>query len=257
MSMIYKLDPRTKIAVVILFTVLIFLVDNLPASVCLMIFVFLLRLAAKIPFSGGRQLKMFSMLVVFLIVTQILFGPGENYIVKPLFPPFFPILGGKGSLKWDGLFIGLMIGCRLAALALLLPLLTASTPPESIAAGLGALGINYRICFIITTAFNLIPIFEESARVIMDAQRLRGMCAFEKRSFFAKLKAYPGLVVPLVLGAMRKARLVSIAMDSRAFGVYSTRTWLEKPRMTARDFAVFGFCAVFFAAMLFLNFKLK
>jgi len=255
----YKLDPRTKILLVLLLTVLVFIIDKFPVTVCLMVSFFIVRLAAKIPFRGIRFIKTLSMLVAFMILMQILLGPGENYIVKPLFPPSFPLLGGMGSLKWEGLIAGLTIGCRLAALMLLLPMLTRTTSPERIAAALASFGFNYRIAFIITTAFNLIPLFEEDGRVIMDAQKLRGMRCFERRtfgegSFFARLKAYPGLVVPLVLGAMRRAQLVSVAMDSRAFGVYRTRTWLDKPAMKGRDYLSIAVCAVFSAVMLLFNF---
>jgi energy-coupling factor transport system permease protein len=219
-----------------------------------MLVYFILRLTVKAPFNGARYIKNLSMLVIFMILLQTLLGPGENYIVKPLFPPSFPLFGGMGSLKWDGFKLGLLIACRLSALLVLLPILTLTTSPRQIATALCAFRINYRSAFVITTAFNLIPLFEEEARLIMDAQKLRGAGVFEKRSFFSKLKAYPGLVVPLVLGAMRKAQSAGIAMDSRAFGVYRTRTWLDKPSMKARDFLAVTFCAVFCAAVLLLNF---
>jgi energy-coupling factor transport system permease protein len=194
------------------------------------------------------------MLVIFMVLMQILFGPGENYIIKPLFPPDFPLLGGLGSLKWDGLILGLTAACRLAALMMLLPILTRTTSPQQLAVGLAALGLNYRAAFVITTAFNLIPLFENEGRAVMDAQKLRGMRSFEDGSFFGKLKAYRGIVIPIMLSAMRKARLAGIAMDSRAFGVYRTRTWLDKPAIKMRDFISIVSCVIFTAAVLLVNY---
>jgi energy-coupling factor transporter transmembrane protein EcfT len=147
---------------------------------------------------------------------------------------------------------------------LLLPLLTETTSPYSLASGLAALGINYRAAFIITTAFNLIPLFQKEARAIMDAQKLRGMRVFEAKSsikksgqkkglFLGKLKAYPSLVTPRVLGAMRKAQMSSVAMDSRAFGVYSKRTWLEKPVMKVHDYLCMAVCLAFAFVLIALN----
>jgi energy-coupling factor transport system permease protein len=89
----------------------------------------------------------------------------------------------------------------------------------------------------------------------MDAQKLRGARVFEKRSFLGKLKAYPGLAVPLVLGAMRKAKSSSVAMDSRAFGVYKTRTWLEKPKMKVYDLIFIALSLAFAAGILYLNYS--
>jgi energy-coupling factor transport system permease protein len=244
-----------------LFTVLVFVVDKLPVAVSLALSFFVIRLTAGIPIRGIRFAKPLAMLAVFIIVMQVLFGPGENYIVKPIFPPWFPLAGGYGSLKWDGLFLGLTICCRLAALTLLLPMLTLTTAPREIAAGLSFLGFNYRTAFIITTAFNLIPLFQEEGKLIMDAQKLRGVRSFDRRSFekdsfLGKLKAYPSLVVPLMLGAMRRARSASIAMDARAFGIYKTRTWLERPVMKKIDYLSIAVCLLFSAGLLSLNFFL-
>jgi energy-coupling factor transport system permease protein len=254
MLFINKLDPRTKIIFGIFLTILVFLVDKLQISVCLILVFFLLFILLKIPIRVFYHLKSLTMLVIFLIFIQAFFGPGKEYIVKPLFPPQFPLLGGYGSLKWDGLFLGLTLSCRLFSLMMILPALTETTPSGEIAAGLAAFGINYRAAFVITTAINLIPLFQEEVRAIIDAQKLRGISCFEKGSFFSKLKAYPGLVVPLVLGAMRKAQLASVSMDSRAFGVYKKRTWLDKPVMKLRDFLTIIFGAVFFTGILLTNY---
>jgi len=256
-----KIDPRSKLLFVLLLSFPVFLIDKLPATVCLLISLIVFRLAAKIPFHGIKHIRNLSLLAVFIILMQTLLGTGENFIVKPLFPPSFPLLGGLGSLKWEGLVFGLVIVCRLFALLLILPVLTETTPLEKIARGLCSFGFNYRTAFVFTAAFNMIPLFEEEGRLLMDAQKLRGMRSFEPRSnerrssFFAKMKAYPGLVVPLVLGAMRKAKSSSVAMDSRAFGVYKTRTWLEKPRMKVYDFIFIAFSVVFTAGILYLNYS--
>jgi len=249
-----KFDPRTKLLFVFLLSFPVFFVDKLPAAVCLLSSLILFRIAAKIPVRAIKHIGNLSLLVTFIIVMQTLFGNGENYIVKPLFPASFPLLGGAGSLKWEGLFFGLVIVCRLFALLLILPVLTETTPPEKIARGLCAFGFNYRAAFVITAAFNMIPLFEEEGRMLMDAQKLRGV-RFKEGSNLAKMKAYPGLAVPLVLGAMRKAGSSSAAMDSRAFGVYKTRSWLDKPQMKVYDFIFISACVVFTAGILYLNYS--
>jgi energy-coupling factor transport system permease protein len=250
-----KIDPRSKLLFVFLLSLPVFFIDKIPAAVCLLLSLLVFRIAAKIPFRGIKYIRNLSLLAVFIIFMQTLLGKGENFIVKPLFPLSFPLLGGAGSLKWEGLVFGLVIVCRLFALFLILPVLTETTPLEKIARGLCSFGFNYRTAFIFTAAFNMIPLFEEEGRLLMDAQKLRGARVFEKRPSFGKLKAYPGLVVPLVLGAMRKAKSSSVAMDSRAFGVYKTRTWLDKPRMKVYDFIFIALCVVYVTGILYLNYS--
>jgi energy-coupling factor transporter transmembrane protein EcfT len=220
---------------------------KLVIAVSLLVFFIFIRLLLKIPF---RRIKNLTLLALFIILMQIIFYPGESYIINPLFPHWFPFIGGAGSLKWEGLMFGITIACRLAALMVLLPVFTETTPPNKIASGLCALGFNYHIAFIITTAFNLIFFFRDEALVIMDAQRLRGM-----RS--NGIRAYTGLLVPLMLCAMRKAQVSSVAMDSRAFRIYKTRTWLDKPKLKKCDFLFMAFCVIFMAFHLILNYYLK
>jgi len=250
MSVFYILDARTKLFFVLLLTLLIFFINNLITAVCLTLSFIIIRFTAGIPPKGFQYLKNLTLLAVFIIFIQTLFGPGETFILKPLFPESFPFFGGAGSLKWEGFILGIVIVCRLIALILLLPILTLTTEPYQIEMGLCALGVNYRASFVITAAINLIPSFKEEALLIMDAQKLRGMRKFG-------IKSYITMLVPLMLGAMRKAQTSSIVMDSRAFGVYKTRTWLEKPKMKSLDFFFITASVVFFVIMMFINFTFK
>jgi energy-coupling factor transport system permease protein len=204
-----------------------------------------------------KNLKSLTLLAVFIILLQTLFGPGENFIIKPLFPDSFPFFSGMGSLKWEGLILGFVVICRFFTLIILFSLFTGTTSPYSLAAGLNTLGLNYTAAFVITTTFNLIPFFREEALTIMDAQKLRGMRSLEKGSFFFRLRTFCGLTLPLVLGAMRKAQASSVVMDSRAFGIYKKRTWLDKPEMKAVDFLFLFACVIFSAAVLCFNFLFK
>jgi energy-coupling factor transport system permease protein len=251
--MIQNLDPRVKISLVSLFSVLIIIIDKLPAA-AVMAFVFLIvRFAAKIPFNG-KSIRALVVMTVFIIILQTLFNPGKNYILNPIFPLSFPFFGGTGSLKWEGLLLGLVISCRLTALMLLLPVFTETTDPYQISQGLTRLGLNYRIAFVISAAFNLIPLYKDEALSVIEAQKLRGISTFEKGSFYAKMKTYPALVIPLVLTAMRKASLTGIAMDSRAFGAYKSRTWCENISLKIQDYITCAISLVFMVFMLWFNF---
>jgi energy-coupling factor transport system permease protein len=208
----------------------------------MLLFLVFIRPIFKIPFLNVNYLINLSLLAVFIVIIQTLFYKGENYAI-------FPVFGRVFSLSREGFFLSLVIVCRLFSLIIILPLLTATTSPDRLATGLSALGVRYRAAFIITTAFNLIPFFREEAGVIMDARKLRG-----SRGKRPGIMTYVSLAVPLVLGAMRKAQISSVAMDSRAFGVYKTRTWLDKPRMKGYDFIAILICMICTACLLLVNY---
>jgi energy-coupling factor transport system permease protein len=253
-TVLQRLDPRTKLLLTALFTVLVFIVDHpLIAPGLALCFLGLWR-AAKMPFAKIRSyFKLLSALMVLILALQTLFGPGERFILRPLIPESVPVIGGAGSLKWEGLVLGMVICCRLAALTLLLPMLTMSTESRLLALGLVKMGLPYKAAYIVTAALNLIPVLEEDARLIMDAQKLRGMRAFEEGKLPDKFRAYPALAVPLVMGAMRRAQLLGTAMDARGFGAFKTRTWLERLRMSALDYAICAAGLVFALSALTLN----
>ena len=76
------------------------------------------------------------------------------------------------------------------------------------------------------------------------------MQSFEKGSLMDKLRAYPALVTPLIIGSMRRAQLMSIAMDSRAFGASKERTYLEDVDMHPSDWAFLVISIIYTVAIL-------
>ena len=251
-SFLLGLDPRTKLLLVFLFTTLVFVIDSLAVAAFQMLFFIGVCLSAKIPFKKiFPHWKFLLFLAAMVVALQILFGPetpDSRFLLNPLLPEWVPLLGGLGSLKWDGLITGLMICCRIVSLTILLPMLTMTTEASRLAYGITRLGLNYKAAHIITSTLNLIPSFETETRLIMDARKLRGVRTFEKGRLFAKLKEYTAIALPLMIKAMRKAQIISLAMDARAFGAYKTRTWLLETKMTAHDFIAFA-CAIIYAAI--------
>jgi len=176
--------------------------------------------------------------------------------LKKIFP-HFKFLAGLIALVialqvfWgQGLSVGLMIGCRIIALVVLMPALTMTTDARHLALGITRLGLRYRAAFIITSTLNLIPVFEEEARLIMDARRLRGI-----RS--ARAREYPAIAFPLVIKAMRQAQMTALAMDARAFGAYRTRTWLREIKLSAVDYGAFAAGVAWSVAAVSANYFLK
>jgi energy-coupling factor transport system permease protein len=135
-----------------------------------------------------------------------------------------------------GLITGLMIVCRIISLVIILPLLTMTTEAGDIAFGITRLGFNYKTAFIITSAINILPSFREDARQLLDARKLRGSISRGKRNVFARFGEYAKIALPLMIKAMRRAAAAGLAMDSRAFGAYCSRTWPRETRMSAVDF---------------------
>ena len=260
-SFIHRLDPRTKLLLTTLFTFQIFLVNNPAVSAIQLLFFLIICFISRIPIKKiFPHAKLLVFLIFLVVVLQTLFGrdtPDSRYLLKPLIPDNSPVAAGYGSLKLDGLFTGIMISCRLLSLSVLLPVMAGTTEPRLLAYGITRLGMNYKAAYIITSTLNLIPLFQEEARHIMDACRLRGMTVFDRGGFFSRMKQYPSLAFPLIIKAMKRASAIGCAMDARAFGAHKTRTWILQTRPAFSDYSAFAAGISFFVIAVTVNYTFR
>jgi energy-coupling factor transporter transmembrane protein EcfT len=204
-----------------LFTVLVFIINELIVAAVQMALFMGLCCAARIPLKKiFPHARLLAGVIALVIALQVFFG--------------------------QGLYTGLMIGCRVVALTALMPLLIMTTDAQILALGITRLGLNYRAAYIITSTLNLIPSFEEEARQIIDARKLRGMKS-------VKLGEYPAIALPLMVRALRQGQLMALAMDARAFGAYRTRTWLRDIKLSAADYAAWAAGAAWAAVAVTAN----
>ena len=90
------------------------------------------------------------------------------------------------------------------------------TSIEAFTAGLNMLGMPYAVCFALTLGFRLAPLFMESAAAVLQAQRCRGLNLRRGGVLMRLRKALP-VMVPVFLGAVRRADDMAIALESRGF----------------------------------------
>jgi energy-coupling factor transport system permease protein len=220
----HKLDPRAKIIFMVIISMAIFAVQQIPVALVVLAVMLCLWFIARLPFSVlWSFIKVLLPIIGFLFLVQAILYPGNTPLIKPL----IPIGKGYGQVTLEGILFAVLLGLRLIAMIIMLPLVNFTTPVQIFALGMVKMGMPYRLAYTMTTALNLVPILQSETGVIVDAQRLRAMQSFEKGKLVEKLKAYPALVTPLVIGSMRRAQLMAVAMDSRAFGASKSRTYLE------------------------------
>ncbi len=254
-SLFHRLDPRAKIVFLLLFTTVIFIIQHIYLAVVVLLIVIALWGVARLPLrSLGGYFKMLSGILVFLFVVQATLYPGEVILIDPIIPPSVPLIGGKGNITEEGILFGFFIMTRLLTMILILPLVSMTTPIDRLTLGLVRLRLPYQLAYITTTALNLVAVLKAEAGVIMDAQRLRAFRTFEKGNPIAKMKAYPLLVTPLVIGAMHRAKLVAIAMESRGFGAKGERVYIEDIAMKPSDWVFIALTVLYCLVVLLANF---
>ncbi len=149
------------------------------------------------------------------------------------------------------LTFGIGRGLKLAELLATSVLFLSTTKVEEFAVGLLRLGVPYRVSFSVTLAFRLVPLFIDAALAVVDAQSLRG-CDFSAGGPLARARRYVAVVIPVFMGALRKANGMAMALEARGFGAGTVPTSFIEYRLLSRDLvagAVLVVLAVFHFAI--------
>jgi energy-coupling factor transport system permease protein len=132
--------------------------------------------------------------------------------------------GGQGealragilSLPLRGLLFGLAMGIRLTAFLAAGMVFLATTRIEAFAAALRRLGLPYTAGFVLTLAFRLVPVFVGTALTVAQAHRARGY-DLEGGRILTRWRRKARLVVPILLGGLRNADGMALALEARGF----------------------------------------
>lgn len=145
----------------------------------------------------------------------------------------------------SGWLAGIAVALRLLLLVWASLLLTALSTPAELSEGLrrlfsplGRLGLPVRdFATSLSIALRFMPPLSEGLRAVRAAQASRG-AAFEEAGLVRRLRAYGGLMVPVLVGLFRRADRLAAAMEARCYGASGEPTSLVERRFSAGDGAV-------------------
>jgi energy-coupling factor transporter transmembrane protein EcfT len=166
--------------------------------------------------------------VMTCVIWTLFYGPDG----QPPLVAWGPIHVSR-TAPWFGLSMALKLDLFLAAGTLFLSV----TRIEEFAYALTRLGLPYKVGFTMTMAFRLVPVFVDAAAAVVDAQRCRGL-DFERGSVAQRLRHYVPVIVPVFMGALRRADQMAMTLDARGFQSRAQRTVLEPYRVGWRDVVV-------------------
>jgi len=112
-----------------------------------------------------------------------------------------------------------------------------TTSPDDLSLALEKSHVPYDICFAFTSAIRFIPVLANEAQTILDAQRSRGL-ELDKGNLVARVRNYVPVLVPLIIGAIRRSLELADAMEVKAFNAKEKRTSLISLEMGSKDYIV-------------------
>ena len=231
----HRLDPRTKILLVVLYIVALFCADSLLAygilALVLAVCVRVSRVGLK---SLVRGLKPVVFIIVFTGLLNLFFTPGDHTLVE----------WGVLRITETGARNALFMILRIMLLIMGTFLMTYTTSPISLTDGLERL-LNWmkklhvpvhELAMIMSIALRFIPTLIEETDKIMSAQKARG-ADFESGGIIQKAKALIPILVPLFVSAIRRAEELATAMECRCYHGGEGRTKLHVLQYAGRDYA--------------------
>jgi len=248
-SIIHRLDPRMKLLAMIAYIVLIFFVKSYVGYLAFAIFIITTSLIAKVPIrSLLKSIKAVLFLVIFISIINVLFYRGDG---EPLWGWW------KIAIYVDGIVFATKMALRLILLVTGPALLTYTTTPMELTNAIESLLSPLKLvkfpvhdlAIIMSIALRMVPTLMEETDKISLAQKARG-ADLDTGSIFARIKAMVPILIPLFVGAFRRADELALAMESRCYNATPNRTRYRVLKLKGRDFFFFFLFAVFFAAII-------
>ena len=247
----HKLDPRTKILLVVLYIVALFCAKSLLTyglmALCLAVCVRISRVGVK---QLVRGLKPVLVIIIFTGILNLFFTPGDRYIFE----------WGFLHVSDTGLRSAVFMVLRIMLLIMGTFLMTYTTSPISLTDGLERLlnGLKklhvpvHELAMMMSIALPFIPTLIEETDKIMSAQKARG-ADFESGNLIQKAKALIPILVPLFISAFRRADELATAMECRCYRGGEGRTKLHVLKYQRRDYIALTAGVLVVAAVLVLR----
>lgn len=248
-SVLHRLDPRTKLFIVLAFTLCCLLLDNYGGYAAATVFVGSQLLLSSVPVRMFfRGLKPVVLILSFTFAYHLFFTPGT-----PLWPDTVV------QVTQAGLENGIFVVWRILLLVSLASLLTLTTKPLELAKGLEQLckplsrrGVPVEaVALMLVIAVRFIPtIIQELDRILL-AQKARGYDIVTLKGH-QRVFAYLSLVVPLLLTTIQRAEQLAMTIDARAYGNGKGRTSFRELKLSRMDYTAGGCTLVYVLLLLYL-----
>lgn len=214
-SLIHRLDPRSKLLVMIAFVVVIFLAKDWLGYGLLTLYTFLG--VAMTGISVGyflKGLRPMIGLILFTVLFQMLFTPGSHVLFH----------WWVFTISTESLVNSVYIFLRFILIIFVSTILTLTTPPLTLADGIET-GLSplkklkvpvHELGLMLSISLRFIPTLMDDTSMIMNAQKSRGM-DFGEGNLLQKVKSIIPILIPLFVSSFRRADDLAIAMESRGY----------------------------------------
>jgi len=236
-SPVHRLDPRTKLLILIVYIVALFMAGAWISYGVVFLFLAAAVAISRIPLrSLVRGMKPLVVILLFTAILNLFFTGGKQVLVE-----FWGI-----QITMEGVMRAIFMVLRILMLISGTFLLTYTTSPIALTDGLESLlgplkKIKvpvHELAMMMCIALRFVPTLIEETDKIMSAQKARG-ADFENGNLIRRVKALVPVLVPLFISSFRRADELATAMECRCYHGGEGRTKMKLLRYKRRDYLAF------------------
>jgi energy-coupling factor transport system permease protein len=250
-SALHRLDPRVKLIGLGLMVIGVYVSSTsaglaVTATVCVCL-AFLCGVGWKVWWWG---ISRFAWMLGIVAVVHLFFHPWG-----------MPVTIGGWQLPFttEGIQTSLLFTGRIAEVIILSMVLTFTTTPRELTRGCERLAkpmtrVNVpveEIGIVVLLAMRFLPLLQLELRTTIEAQRARGV-EFDRGSLVKRSRSLAAVLVPALVGALRRGDRLATAMTARGFRTGAERSEYRPLQFSRPDYAGAAFVAGFFLCQLLL-----
>ena len=249
-TVVHRLDPRTKLILVIVYIVALFCAKSYVSYAVVAAFLILCMCLSRIRLRViVKGLKPLLLIIVLTGLLNMFYTPGRELVHFWIF-----------TSTWEGLRNAVFMISRIVMLIFGTFLLTYTTSPialtdamELLMSPLKRIKVPvHELSMMMCIALRFIPTLISETDKIISAQKARG-ADFESGNLIRRAKALIPILVPLFISAFRRADELAVAMESRCYHGGKGRTRMKQLRMAGRDYLALAFGILLLAAVIVLR----
>lgn len=231
-SPLHRMNAAFKIVLTLLYIIILFLINSPLAYIVFSVFSATLIMISSVPLRFVMKgVKPLLWIFIFTAVLNLFLTPGETVLTVFSF-----------TISREGIGLAILLVVRLVLLVIGSSLLTLTTSPLELTDGiekllkpLNKIGISsHETAMMMTIAIRFIPTLSEEAQKIIKAQKARG-ASFESGGLIKRAKALLPVLIPLFVGAFRRADELATAMEARCYRGGCGRTKMKESHLGKID----------------------
>ena len=249
-SFVHKLDPRTKILIMILYIAMTFLVKRIYFFAIPLAYLIMELLLSRISLKYiAKSLKPIRLLLIVMFILNLFFTKGETVLLDL----------GFWKLTLEAVVQSFFLSVRIILLVAGASMLTLTTSPIALTDGIERLLSPLKVfrfpahelAMMMTIALRFIPTLMDESEKIKNAQMARG-ADFESGNVFRRVKSMIPILIPLFVSSFRKADELATAMESRCYHGGEGRTKLHQLHFTTADLLAIAVTVLFVGVLIVL-----